>query len=108
MSFDSNTKLWDLETGKELITLRGHAGFVYSGIFSAYGRQLITAGLDGTVRFWDGTGGQRDARALPRRRPISRRSRSDQMAIGSPGSVASQQVRDSLGFGMLCRTSRFS
>ena len=54
MSFDSNTKLWDLETGKELITLRGHAGFVYSGIFSADGHS--SSPRASTARYGSGTG----------------------------------------------------
>jgi WD40 repeat protein len=48
-----DVRLWDTATGKQLSTLRGHDGMVIVVIFAASGRQLVTAGTDGTVRLWD-------------------------------------------------------
>src|SRR5262249_45088604 len=46
-------KLWDVETGFEILTLRGHRSSVWCLAFSPDGR-LATASLDRSVRIWDG------------------------------------------------------
>jgi len=45
--------VWDAATGRELSVLRGHSGSVESVSFSADGKQVVTAGADGTARVWD-------------------------------------------------------
>ena len=44
------TKVWDVMTGKELLTLSGHEGRISGLAFSPDGKRLATAGDDGTRR----------------------------------------------------------
>ena len=44
--------MWDATTGQELYTLTGHTGPVYDLAFSPDGKNLVTAGRDGTVRVY--------------------------------------------------------
>ena len=48
-SEDQTVRLWDVETGQEVLTLRGHADIVPTVTFSPDGNQLATAGADGIV-----------------------------------------------------------
>jgi hypothetical protein len=57
-SWDSTAKLWDAETGRELLTLNGHTGEVLSVAFSPDGKRLATASNDNTVKLWDAETGR--------------------------------------------------
>jgi WD40 repeat protein len=51
-SGDHKIKLWDVATGKEQATLKGHTGGVYSVAFSPDGTILASGSLDGTIKLW--------------------------------------------------------
>jgi RNA polymerase sigma factor (sigma-70 family) len=45
--------LWEVATGKEVRTFRGHRGEIHSLAFSADGRRLASSSTDSTVLVWD-------------------------------------------------------
>jgi WD40 repeat protein/tetratricopeptide (TPR) repeat protein len=56
---DRTARVWDAETGRELLTLRDiHDKAVSAVAFSPDGRLLATAGYDGTARVWDADSGR--------------------------------------------------
>jgi WD40 repeat protein len=50
-------KVWDAETGRELLTLQGHTSEVWNVAFSPDGQRLASAGY-GEVKVWDAQTGQ--------------------------------------------------
>jgi WD40 repeat protein len=57
-SCDNTVKIWDGRTGKELLTLRGHAGYVGCVAFSPDSKRLATSsGYRGRweIKIWDAT-----------------------------------------------------
>lgn len=54
---NNSAKLWNAETGRELLVLKGHAPhineWIYSVAFSPDERRLLTGSSDGTARVWD-------------------------------------------------------
>jgi WD40 repeat protein len=51
-------RLWDVRTGKELHTLKGHGNGVRSVAFAPDGKRLVSGSHDGTVRVWDAASGK--------------------------------------------------
>jgi WD40 repeat protein len=49
--------IWNTSTGKEIVSLVGHASPVLTAHFSLDGTQIVTASLDGTARVWDASNG---------------------------------------------------
>jgi sugar lactone lactonase YvrE len=56
---DGSVRLWDLATGRPLLTLEGHAREVQAIAFQPGGAHLATGSRDGTVRVWSVTTGER-------------------------------------------------
>src|ERR1700683_4542981 len=62
-SRDRTLKVWDLESGRELRTLRGHTDFVYGVAVTADGRYALSASRYRTLKVWEGEPG-REVRTL--------------------------------------------
>lgn len=50
---DGAINVWDVTTGKRIMTFNGHVGYVTYLNFSPDGQTLVSAGADGTTLLWD-------------------------------------------------------
>jgi Tol biopolymer transport system component len=57
-SEDRTAKVWEANTGQELLELRGHLAGIESVAFSPDGRRIATGSLDGRAKVWDAATGQ--------------------------------------------------
>jgi WD40 repeat protein len=55
-SKDQTVKVWDLDAGKDVSTIKAHTADVMAIALSKDGTKLATAGADGTVKVWDKSG----------------------------------------------------
>ncbi|MBY0528318.1 MAG: sigma-70 family RNA polymerase sigma factor [Gemmataceae bacterium] len=58
---NSTIRRWDVETGKELPQVGGHAAAISALMLSPDGKWLITQSSDGTLRRWDAVTGKESA-----------------------------------------------
>ena len=52
-SEDRTLKVWDLEHGSELCTLRGHTDWVVAVTVTSDGQRIVSVSQDKTLRVWD-------------------------------------------------------
>lgn len=52
-SADNTVRLWDLEAGQCMLTLKGHTGVVYGVAISEDGRLAVSGSVDTTIKIWD-------------------------------------------------------
>ena len=57
-SEDGTIKIWDAQTGQQLLTLKGHVAWVWSVAFSPDGKRIVSGSEDGTLKVWDTETGQ--------------------------------------------------
>ena len=50
---DKTIKIWDVDTGLEIMTLHGHEDMVFFAFFSLDGTKLFSSSRDRTVRVWE-------------------------------------------------------
>jgi WD40 repeat protein len=52
-SYYRTAKVWDAQSGAEVLTLKGHTARVRSAWFSPDGSRIVTGSHDNTARVWD-------------------------------------------------------
>ncbi|XP_050374768.1 COMPASS-like H3K4 histone methylase component WDR5A [Argentina anserina] len=52
-SDDKTLRLWDLDSGRRLQTLRGHTNYVFCVNFNPQANMIVSGSFDETVRIWD-------------------------------------------------------
>lgn len=57
-SGDHTARVWDAQTGQELLVLVGHTDQLSGAVFSADGMRILTFGRDHTARVWDARDGR--------------------------------------------------
>ena len=57
-SGDHTAKVWDAQTGRELLTLKGHTDAVWSAAFSPDGTRIVTGSGDHTAKVWNAQTGR--------------------------------------------------
>lgn len=55
---DSAARVWDAETGKQILVLRGHEERVSWAVYSQDGSRILTGSDDETARIWDAESGR--------------------------------------------------
>lgn len=57
-SLDATLKVWDADTGRELMSMSGHTGEITSCAFSPAHPRNLSASKDKTLRLWDANSGR--------------------------------------------------
>jgi len=51
--WDGTIRMWDAASGKEVMTLNGHGGPVWSIAFSSDSKRIVSGSTDKTIKVWD-------------------------------------------------------
>jgi WD40 repeat protein len=90
---DRTLRFWDYQTGRNISTLRGHAGQIDSMDFSPNGRTIATASTwDGSVRLWNTRTGLQVSTLLPLQGGVSAIVDADGKNIVFPADAGSELV----------------
>jgi WD40 repeat protein len=54
---DGTVRIWNSETGQELLAMTGHKDFVYRAEYAPDGKRILSSGMDDTTRVWDAVTG---------------------------------------------------
>ena len=57
-SHDHTAKVWEVQTGRVILTLRGHSSAINSVAYSPDGKHIVTSSEDDTVKLWNARTGQ--------------------------------------------------
>ena len=57
-SGDNTAKIWDAQTGDQLLALEGHTDRVNGAVYSPDGARILTASFDITAKIWDSETGE--------------------------------------------------
>jgi WD40 repeat protein len=68
---DTGVHVWDLATGQEIATLRGHQREVVAVVFTPDGKRLVSAAWDNTIRVWDVAAGKEERQFVGHERVIT-------------------------------------
>ncbi|MCP6769310.1 hypothetical protein NL529_31130, partial [Klebsiella pneumoniae] len=60
-SGDWTGRVWDANTGKEVLRLSGHGSVLWNATYSPDGTRIVTASGDTTARLWDAATGKQIA-----------------------------------------------
>jgi WD40 repeat protein len=55
---NSSVKLWDKNTGNEIMTFSGHKHWINSVVFSPDAKQVLSGSSDNTIKLWDANTGR--------------------------------------------------
>jgi WD40 repeat protein len=55
---DTFVRVWDADTGQEVLTLDGHVSIVHGVAYSPDGKRIVSAHHEGMVRVWDASTGK--------------------------------------------------
>lgn len=56
-SYDRTCRVWDVETGQEMLALDEHQNVVFSVAFNRSGDRILTGSFDKTAKIWDSFSG---------------------------------------------------
>lgn len=86
---DQTLRLWDEAKAERSGVLRGHTDFVYGAVFHPDGRRVVSASWDGSVRVWNASNAEEEARFEIAGKPIL-----TAVAVHPDGRWAAVRARD--------------